>query len=194
MEGTDETGGTRERIVAVALDLFSHQGYAGTSIRDIADRMGMTKAAVYYHFPSKENLLANVLTPALTRVGAVLAGAGDTRTPEDRRRLVTDLIDVVGDVGPQVVVMLSDPTVGTHLRAIAGETSLPDQVGAALIGPMPADPRAAAAARIRAACAIGCLPAGVEAWSRDNPGRTRLDDEAKAVLVRTVLAVVETPA
>ncbi len=193
MESTDVAGSTRDRIIAVALDLFSHQGYAGTSIRDIADRMGMTKAAVYYHFPSKETLLADVLTPALKRVAAVLAGAGDVQTPEDRRTLVTDLVDVVGDVGPQVVMMLSDPTVGTHLRAIAGETSLPDQVGAALIGPPPADPRAAAAARIRAACAIGCLPAGVEAWSRDNPGRTRLDDDAKAVLTQTVLAVVEAP-
>lgn len=194
MERSDEVGGTRDRITAVALDLFSRQGYAGTSIRDIADRMGMTKAAVYYHFPSKEDLLATALAPALTRVSEVLSRAEEVQTPEDRRALVSDLIDVVGDVGPQVVRMLSDPTAGTHLRAIAGATSLPERVGTALIGPMPAEPKAASAARIRAACAIGCLPAGVEAWSRENPGRTRLDDDAKAVLVRTVLAIVEAPA
>lgn len=189
-----EAGNTRERILQVALDLFGRQGYSGTSIRDIANRMGMTKAAVYYHFPSKENLLADILTPAMTRVGHVLATAGTVRTSEQRRALVTALVDVVGEVGPQVVVMLSDLAVGTHLRTLTGESSLPQKVGAALLGPPPQDPRAAAAARIRAACAVGCLPAGIVAWRRDNPGATALDDDAKAVLVETMLAVIEVPA
>ena len=194
MVPTSEAGNTRERILQVALDLFGRQGYSGTSIRDIANRMGMTKAAVYYHFPSKENLLADILTPAMTRVGHVLTTAGPVRTSEQRRALVTALVDVVGDVGPQVVVMLSDLAVGTHLRTLTGESSLPQKVGAALLGPPPQDPRAAAAARIRAACAVGCLPAGIAAWRRDNPGATALDDDAKAVLVETVLAVIEVPA
>ena len=194
MVRTAEVGNTRERILQVALDLFGRQGYSGTSIRDIANRMGMTKAAVYYHFPSKENLLADILTPAMTRVGHVLTTAGQVRTSEQRRALVTALVDVVGDVGPQVVVMLSDLAVGTHLRTLTGESSLPKKVGAALLGPPPQDPRAAAAARIRAACAVGCLPAGIAAWRRDNPGATALDDDAKAVLVETVLAVIEVPA
>ncbi len=194
MVRTAEAGNTRERILQVALDLFGRQGYSGTSIRDIANRMGMTKAAVYYHFPSKENLLADILTPAMTRVGHVLTTAGQVRTSEQRRALVTALVDVVGEVGPQVVVMLSDLAVGTHLRTLTGESSLPQKVGAALLGPPPQDPRAAAAARIRAACAVGCLPAGIAAWRRDNPGATALDDDAKAVLVETVLAVIEVPA
>ena len=189
-----EAGNTRERILQVALDLFGRQGYSGTSIRDIANRMGMTKAAVYYHFPAKENLLADILTPAMTRVGHVLTTAGPVRTSEQRRALVTALVDVVGEVGPQVVVMLSDLAVGTHLRTLTGESSLPQRVGAALLGPPPQDPRAAAAARIRAACAVGCLPAGIAAWRRDNPGATALDGDAKAVLVETVLAVIEVPA
>jgi len=194
MVRTAEAGSTRERILQVALDLFGRQGYSGTSIRDIANRMGMTKAAVYYHFPSKENLLADILTPAMTRVGGVLETARPVSTAAHRRALVTALVDVIGDVGPQVVVMLSDPTVGTHLRTLTGESSLQQKVGAALLGPPPQDPRAAAAARIRAACAVGCLPAGIVAWRRDNPGATALDDDAKAVLVETVLAVIEVPA
>ena len=194
MVRTAEAGGTRERILQVALDLFGRQGYEGTSIRDIADRMGMTKAAVYYHFPSKENLLADILTPAMTRVAQVLATAGPAGTSEQRRALVTALVEVVGDVGPQVVVMLSDLAVGTHLRTLTGDSSLPQKVGEALLGPPPQDPREAAGARIRAACAVGCLPAGIEAWRRDNPGATTLDDDAKAVLVKTVLAVIEQPA
>ena len=188
---TAEAGSTRERILQVALELFGRQGYEGTSIRDIADRMGMTKAAIYYHFPSKENLLADILTPAMTRVGQVLATAGPVSTSEQRRALVIALVDVVGDVGPQVEVMLSDPAVGAHLRTLTGDSSLPQKVGEVLLGPPPQDPREAAGARIRAACAVGCLPAGIGAWRRDNPGATTLDDDAKAVLVKTVLAVIE---
>lgn len=193
MVHTGEAGSTRERILQVALDLFVRQGYEGTSIRDIADQMGMTKAAVYYHFPSKENLLADILTPAMTRVGQVLATAGPITTSEQRRALVTALVDVVGDVGPQVVVMISDLAVGTYLRTLTGDSSLPQKVGEALLGPLPEDPRAAAAARIRAGCAVGCLPAGIGVWRRDNPGVMTLDDEAKAVLVQTMLAVIEVP-
>jgi AcrR family transcriptional regulator len=45
---------TRERILDVALDLFTEQGYDQTSLREIAEQLGLTKAALYYHFASKE--------------------------------------------------------------------------------------------------------------------------------------------
>jgi AcrR family transcriptional regulator len=48
---------TRERILDVALDLFVNQGYDGTSLREIAERLGVTKAALYYHFEAKEDIL-----------------------------------------------------------------------------------------------------------------------------------------
>jgi AcrR family transcriptional regulator len=52
-----ERGSTRERILDVALELFLEQGYEKTSLREIADRLGVTKAALYYHFASKEDIL-----------------------------------------------------------------------------------------------------------------------------------------
>jgi AcrR family transcriptional regulator len=55
---------TRDRILAVATELFSDQGYDATSLREIADRLGFTKAALYYHFQSKEQILAALLEPA----------------------------------------------------------------------------------------------------------------------------------
>jgi AcrR family transcriptional regulator len=48
---------TRERILDVALDLFTEQGYDATSLREIAERLGVTTAALYYYFPSKEDIL-----------------------------------------------------------------------------------------------------------------------------------------
>jgi AcrR family transcriptional regulator len=55
---------TRERILATASELFIEQGYDGTSLREIAERLGVTKAALYYHFQSKEQILAELLAPA----------------------------------------------------------------------------------------------------------------------------------
>ncbi|HLH14978.1 MAG TPA: helix-turn-helix domain-containing protein [Solirubrobacteraceae bacterium] len=48
---------TRERILDIALQLFTEQGYDKTSLRDIAERLGITKAALYYHFERKEDIL-----------------------------------------------------------------------------------------------------------------------------------------
>src|SRR5271165_2048541 len=48
---------TRDRILDIALELFADQGYDKTSLRDISDRLGTTKAALYYHFERKEDIL-----------------------------------------------------------------------------------------------------------------------------------------
>jgi AcrR family transcriptional regulator len=48
---------TRERILVVAQELFTRQGYDKTSLRDIAERLEVTKAALYYYFPRKEDIL-----------------------------------------------------------------------------------------------------------------------------------------
>jgi len=56
-EGGDGARSTRERILDVALELFTKQGYDKTSLRDIAERLGITKAALYYHFERKQDIL-----------------------------------------------------------------------------------------------------------------------------------------
>jgi len=53
----EEKRSTRDRILDVALDLFVEQGYDKTSLREIAEKMGFSKAALYYHFASKADIL-----------------------------------------------------------------------------------------------------------------------------------------
>jgi AcrR family transcriptional regulator len=54
----DQAGAsTRERILDVAMDLFTDQGFDGTSMREIAERLHLSKPAIYYHFASKEEIL-----------------------------------------------------------------------------------------------------------------------------------------
>lgn len=55
-------GNTRERILETALALFSQRGYLGTSMRDIAKELGMTKGALYKHYTSKQEILDSIVT------------------------------------------------------------------------------------------------------------------------------------
>lgn len=64
---------TRHEILDVALELFTRQGYAGTSIRDIAEAMGMTKSALYYHFTNKESILTELLGSRRDEIDELLA-------------------------------------------------------------------------------------------------------------------------
>ncbi|MBT2410851.1 helix-turn-helix transcriptional regulator [Streptomyces sp. ISL-12] len=63
MDGTKQhrrRGDTRQRIQDVALELFAEQGYEKTSLREIAERLEVTKAALYYHFKTKEEILVSI--------------------------------------------------------------------------------------------------------------------------------------
>jgi AcrR family transcriptional regulator len=65
-------GDTRQQILDAALDLFGEQGYDKTSLREIAERVGVTKAALYYHFRSKEDLLVALIEPMSAMQDALL--------------------------------------------------------------------------------------------------------------------------
>jgi AcrR family transcriptional regulator len=54
---SSEGAGTRDRILDISLELFTTQGYEKTSLREIAEQLGFSKAAIYYHFESKEAIL-----------------------------------------------------------------------------------------------------------------------------------------
>jgi AcrR family transcriptional regulator len=62
MDGTKQRrrGNTRQRIQDVAVELFAEQGYEKTSLREIAERLEVTKAALYYHFKTKEEIIVSL--------------------------------------------------------------------------------------------------------------------------------------
>jgi len=63
---------TRAEILAVASELFIEQGYEATSLREIAARLAITKAALYYHFPSKDDILRALMEPVGDIVGELV--------------------------------------------------------------------------------------------------------------------------
>jgi len=56
---------TKQRILQTARELFASQGVQQTSLQEIADRLGITKPALYYHFASREELIRSIVTPLL---------------------------------------------------------------------------------------------------------------------------------
>ena len=65
---------TRHRIQEVARELFTQNGVQRTSLQDIADRLGVTKPALYYHFRSREDLVRSILAPLLDEGEEFVAG------------------------------------------------------------------------------------------------------------------------
>lgn len=85
---------TRDRILSAALRLFADQGYANTSLREIADELGVTKAALYFHFKTKEDILNGILLGHIDALTAMVdAAAPYTSTLAGREDLLRRLAD-----------------------------------------------------------------------------------------------------
>jgi AcrR family transcriptional regulator len=81
---------TRSRVQEVALELFAEQGYEKTSLREIAERLGVTKAALYYHFKSKEDIVHSFTDDYFADFERLVAWAKDQPRTEATRREVLD--------------------------------------------------------------------------------------------------------
>lgn len=82
-------GDTRERIQRIAVHLFAERGYDNTSLREIAEELGVTKAALYYHFKTKEDLVNSLIADMAGEVDAIISWAEQqSDAPETRRECV----------------------------------------------------------------------------------------------------------
>lgn len=100
---------TRATIRAVALELFSTRGYEQTSLREIAERVGLTKASLYYHYPSKQALLLDLIRPLVDEWRATATHAESLRrTPANIRVVLGRCLDAVLDNRPAAGVFVRD--------------------------------------------------------------------------------------
>ncbi|GAA2586377.1 TetR/AcrR family transcriptional regulator [Winogradskya consettensis] len=136
---------TREEVKAVALELFSDNGFEQTSLREIAERLGITKAALYYHFASKKDLLNALLEPLLKDVGAFL----DELPPEPRGALEA-YFDLCYTHRRLFLGLLRDVQVMNQLDLVHAVIGWRTRLDTLLAGPEPAD-------RVRAVVALGGL-------------------------------------
>lgn len=164
------------RILPTALTLFGEHGYHGTSMQRIAGALGVTRAAFYYHYASKQDLLRALAEPLVADfealahttshdVDAMLAGYLDVLLAHERV-----LRFVANDPAVQ-----ADADVGARLRrayeritgALADTTEGPDR-------------------DLRAACALGALSAGVIHGHGSTQQQPLILAAAQAVLASSV--------
>ncbi|MGH9088218.1 MAG: TetR/AcrR family transcriptional regulator [Acidimicrobiales bacterium] len=110
-ESRDPRDATRRRIVDVAVALIADHGFAATTTREIAEHLGFTKAALYYHFRTKDDLLAAIMEPAVDDLSVLVASGEPHLDGAARRRIVEGYIDVVLDHRDLIRVLFNDPSV-----------------------------------------------------------------------------------
>lgn len=77
---------TRTEILRVALEQFTERGYDGTSIRDIAAALGITKSSLYYHFANKEAIVRALLDGRRNEIDELLGWIGEQEPSADLLR------------------------------------------------------------------------------------------------------------
>ncbi|OIJ64395.1 TetR/AcrR family transcriptional regulator [Streptomyces mangrovisoli] len=91
---------TKAQIRRVAIELFTEKGYEATSLREIAERLDVTKAALYYHFSSKEDIVRSLFTAQLDLLDSIVEWAREEPFgPDLRARAVDRMIDLVSGDG-----------------------------------------------------------------------------------------------
>jgi len=116
LEGTRATN-TRQRLIDVAVELFTRHSFAGTSLQMIADEVGFTKAAIYHHFRTREQLLAAVLEPILRELRTIVEAAQMRRTAHARaEHMLSGYAALAVRNRGLVAVLAADPSVATALH------------------------------------------------------------------------------
>jgi AcrR family transcriptional regulator len=138
---------TREQIRRVALELFAEQGYEKTSLREIAERLEVTKAALYYHFKTKEDIVSSLFDDFHAEAEELLEWSrGQEPTTASRREFVRRYAEIIRGPGREMLRFMqqNEPAVrelkgGADMRArmqsfaeflVDKESSLPDQIRA----------------------------------------------------------------
>src|SRR3954471_23512567 len=156
---------TRSQLQAVALELFAERGYDSTSLREIAERLNITKAAVYYHFRSKDEILVSLITDFLDRLDE-LASWGETqpRNADTRFGMLRRYDDMLSGQTAELARLLREGR--TSLREPQLEGLIRDRYRTliALLSP----PGDAVMGRLRARLALSSLHMGITQEPEDS--------------------------
>jgi len=150
----------RAHIQQVALDLFIEEGYEKTSLREIASRLGVTKAALYYHFRTKDDIIGSLIAERVAVVEELLEWA---QNQPDRAAMRIELISRYAES------LRDDPRLAGILRFLKRNQTLVDtldagrQLGEQLrrLLVLLVDPAEPLPQQLRRAMALYCLHADV---------------------------------
>ncbi|MEU2867915.1 TetR/AcrR family transcriptional regulator [Streptomyces olivoreticuli] len=177
---------TRERIQKTALDLFVSRGYEKTSLREIAEELGVTKAALYYHFKTKEDILTAISEDLGRPVDELIAWAEEQPpTLDTRRELMTRYSAALKSAMPIYHILQENQAT---LRDLAVGRTLRNRVEA--ISRLMHTGDVDFATHIRVASALLTVHFG--AFTLDRLGGT--DEEKRQALLKVALETIGAPA
>lgn len=139
---------TKARIQQVARELFARRGVQQTSLRDIADVLGITKPALYYHFDSRESLVSSIVQPLLDDMDAFIGEREVARL--EPRALLSDYFDLLHRNRELIAMLVRDLSTMGHLDLVGRMLDWRRRLLTLLLGPSPP-----LAAQVQAVVAIG---------------------------------------
>ena len=170
------------RIITAALELFAQHGVAGTSLQMIADAIGVTKAAVYHQFKSKDEIVLAAAEADMARLEAALEAAeAEEGRPQALEILLVRLIDLAVDHRRMVSMLHGDPVMVRLLTEHEPFRRLMDRLHHLLAGDDPDDDGRVPAAMLSAAIG-GAVMSPLVAEVDDDTLRANLLDLARRFL------------
>jgi len=127
---------TRERIQAAARELFAQKGVQKTSLQEIADKLGITKPALYYHFSSREDLLRSIVQP-LIDAGEQFLDAQEKASAIEARAMLEEYFDFHYRHRGDILILLSELTTLVDLGLVEVVLAWRTRLAALLFGPNP---------------------------------------------------------
>ncbi|MER6074742.1 helix-turn-helix domain-containing protein [Streptomyces sp. NPDC001817] len=173
MDGTKQQrrGNTRQRIQDVALELFAEQGYEKTSLREIAERLDVTKAALYYHFKTKEEIIVSVFADLTKPIEDLIEwGRSQPHTLDTKQEIVRRYSEALAGAEPLFRFMQENQATVRELRI--GDTFKDRMRG---LRDILIDPGAALVDQVRSVSAMFTLHAGMFVMQdlEGDPGKKR---------------------
>ena len=170
------------RVIAAAVRLFARHGVGGTSLQMIADEVGVTKAAVYHQFRTKDEIVRVVAMAELAGVEAVLDVAEAEPTPaEARAAAIRGIVDLAVARRRQTAPILSDPVVSRLFGQDKRLHSVMRRLNLLLMGP-DAGPDSQIATAMLTAAISGAVMHPLVANCDDETLRTQLGHLARRFL------------
>jgi AcrR family transcriptional regulator len=110
--GAGARSAAQTRTVHAALDLFAEHGVNGTSLQMIADAIGVTKAAIYHQFKTKDEIVVAAVEVELVKVEAALdAAEAETSLSRARELVLTQVIDLAVERRRMLSAVQHDPVI-----------------------------------------------------------------------------------
>ena len=170
------------RIIEAALVLFAEHGVSGTSLQMIADAIGVTKAAVYHQYNTKDEIILAVAQVVLARLEAAVTAAEAERSRSRAREvLIAAMIDLAVERRRMASVLQRDPVMLRFLENHEPFRRVMARVNRLLMGGA-SDPRARVQAAMLAAAIAGAVIHPLVLDLDDESLRSQLLKQARKLL------------